>query len=129
MTSLWTAIPCQVGRGQVEHAMDVPGKTVKGGPLGTKEPNKKHMTSSRNYMYSLRRAQLVQDGKGLEAVKENERASFSIVSCKPKWGVPRQIWRLSGVGRVSVLSTAFLLHGVAEAISDCSKVLLHYMFR
>lgn len=52
-----------------------------------------------NYMHSLRRAQLVQDGKGLEAVKENERASFSIVSCKPKWGVPRQIWRLLGVGR------------------------------
>lgn len=82
-----------------------------------------------NYMHSLRRAQLVKDGKGLEAVKENERASFCIVPCKPKWGVPRQIWRLSGVGRGLCSEHCFSPTWVAEAISDCSKVLLNYMFR
>lgn len=64
-------------------------------------------------MYTLGRAQLVQDGKGLEAAKETERASFSTIPCKLKWGVPGQIWRLSGG---TVLSTAFLLDGVMGAI-------------
>lgn len=49
-----------------------------------------------NYIYSLGRAQLVQDGNGLGAVTKNGKASFPTVSCKPKWRVPRPTWRLSG---------------------------------
>ena len=45
MTPLWTAIPCPAVGGEVENAMDVPAKVLKSGPFGTKEPNKKHMTS------------------------------------------------------------------------------------
>lgn len=37
--------PCQADSGEREHAMTVPAKTLKSGPLGTKEPTKKHMTS------------------------------------------------------------------------------------
>lgn len=45
MTPLWTKIPCHTDSGEIEHAMNVLGKTLRSGPFGTKKPNKKHMTS------------------------------------------------------------------------------------
>ena len=69
--------PCPADSREVENAMDIPAKALKSGPFGTKEPNKKHMTScvitrihrGEYSWYRTRRD---------EAVKSKDRASVSL---------------------------------------------------
>lgn len=109
-----------------------PCQVLKSGPFGTKEPNKKHMTSRvitciHRGEYSWYRTR--GDMRRWRARKE----LVSLYISQTKMGVPHQTQTLWGG---TFLSTASMPAGVMEAISDClrpshitcfSKYLLNWM--
>lgn len=73
-----------------------------------------------NYMYSLGRTPLAQDGKGLGGGEGERKTCLFYSILQNKVGSATS-------GMETLRGTDFLLDGVTEAVSDCSKVLSHYM--